>query len=79
VGEMVDNTLAYYDTAKISAVKSFTVQAAGVKVIKLFLTEIQKGRFIFLSKLFLVADFRQKLEMLFCNFLSPKCQNYKTF
>jgi hypothetical protein len=32
----VANTLAYYDTETITAVKSFIVQAPGVKVIKLF-------------------------------------------
>jgi hypothetical protein len=30
------NTLAYYDMAKIAAVKSFTVQVPGGNVIKLF-------------------------------------------
>ncbi len=30
------NTLAYYDTATITAVKSFIVQALGVNVTKLF-------------------------------------------
>jgi hypothetical protein len=30
------NTLAYYDTAKIIAVKGFTVQAPGAIVIRLF-------------------------------------------
>ena len=32
----VANTLAYYDTATITAVKSFIVQAPGANVIKLF-------------------------------------------
>ncbi len=32
----VANTLAYYDTAIITAVKSFIEQATGVKVIELF-------------------------------------------
>jgi hypothetical protein len=32
----VANTLAYYDTETITAVKSFIVQAPGVNVIKLF-------------------------------------------
>jgi hypothetical protein len=32
----VANTLAYYDTATITAVKSFIVQALGVNVTKLF-------------------------------------------
>jgi len=32
----VANTLAYYDTATITAVKSFKVQAPGVDLIKLF-------------------------------------------
>ena len=31
----VANTLAYYDTATITAVKSFIVQAPGVNAIKL--------------------------------------------
>ncbi len=30
------NTLVYYDTATITAVKSFIVQAPGANVIKLF-------------------------------------------
>jgi hypothetical protein len=33
----VANTLAYYDTATITAVRNFTVQAPGVNVIKLFI------------------------------------------
>jgi hypothetical protein len=33
----VANTLAYYDTATITAVKSFRVQAPDVNVIKLIL------------------------------------------
>ncbi len=32
----VANTLAYYDTATITAIKSFIVQALGANVIKLF-------------------------------------------
>jgi hypothetical protein len=32
------NTLAYYDTAKITAVESFIVQPAGVCIIKLITT-----------------------------------------
>jgi hypothetical protein len=32
----VENTLAFYDTTKVTAVKSFIVQAPGVNVIKLF-------------------------------------------
>ncbi len=32
----VANTLAYYDTARITAVKSFIVQAAGANFITLF-------------------------------------------
>jgi hypothetical protein len=34
------NTLAYYDTATITAVKSVKVQAPGPKVIKLFMAVI---------------------------------------
>ena len=36
----VANTLAYYDTAIISTVKSFIVQAPGPHVIKLFIAVI---------------------------------------
>ncbi len=32
----MENTLAYYDTAKITAVKSFIVQAPGINVKKIF-------------------------------------------
>ncbi len=32
----VTNTLAYYDWAKITAVKSFIVQSPGVRTIQLF-------------------------------------------
>jgi hypothetical protein len=38
----VANTLAYYDTATITAVKSFIVQAPGVNPIKLFTAVIYK-------------------------------------
>ncbi len=34
------NTLAYYDTGTITAVKSFIVQAPGANVIKLFMAVI---------------------------------------
>ncbi len=36
------NTLAYYDTATITAVKSFIVQAPGVNFIKLFCRNLHR-------------------------------------
>ncbi len=36
------NTLAYYDTTTITAVKSFIVQAPGANVIKLFKAVVYK-------------------------------------
>ncbi len=38
----VANTLAYYDTAIITAVKRFIVQAPGVKLLKLFLCNVSQ-------------------------------------
>jgi hypothetical protein len=37
----VANTLAYYDTATITAVKSFIVQAPGAKVMTLFYSKLR--------------------------------------
>jgi hypothetical protein len=39
----VANTLTYYDTATITAVKSFIVQAPGPNVTKPFVSVIYKG------------------------------------
>ncbi len=40
----VANPLAYYDTATITAVKSFKVKAFGVNLIKLFFVTVKEAK-----------------------------------
>ncbi len=54
------NTLAYYDTATITAVKSFIVQAPGVNAITSKKSLYQQKLRLFIKKLFLSLFFERK-------------------
>ncbi len=61
------NTLAYYDTATITAIKCFIVQSPGVYLIKLFSTKFahtfcELDHFINLSNICYIAMKRTNLQ-----------------